>query len=270
MSSPQSISITISEATRLYLSQVTEDERPTYQQELGRFLRWYGRDRLLHEVTPPQVDDYVQEVQKVGGDFQSRLLPLRNFLTYAREKGYTSTNLATVIKVKKASPRKLDRAPGERQEGDVHYISAEGHRQLEEEVSRLRALRPEVASELRAAAADKDMRENAPYDAAKEKQGKIEARIRELEAALKKTVVMNGGPLSAAKVQQGHRVVLRDLATGEEVHYTLVSPHEVDLMAGRISFASPMGKALLERSVGDRVEVTAPQGVLHYQVLGVE
>ncbi len=263
-------SITISEATRLFISQVTEDVRPTYQQELSRFLRWYGRDRLLHEVPPPQVDDYVQEVQKTGGDYQSRLLPLKNFLAYAKEKGYTSANLATVIKVKKALSRKAAAFLNQRQEGDIHYISAEGYQQLEEEVSRLKAMRPQLANELRAAAADKDMRENAPYDAAKEKQGKIEARIRELEAALQKTVVMNGGPLSAARVQQGHRVVLRDLITGEEVHYTLVSPHEIDLIAGKISFASPMGRALLERSVGDRVEVSAPQGVLHYQVLAVE
>lgn len=263
-------SITISEATRHFVSQVGEDERPLYQQELGRFLRWYGRDRLLHEVTPPQVDDYVQEVQKTGADCQSRLLPLKSFLAYAKEKGYTLTNLATVIKIKKGSPRKAEASSNDRLEGGLHYISPEGYRQLEDEVTRLKAMRPQIANELRAAAADKDMRENAPYDAAKEKQGNIEARIRELESALNDTVVMNGGPVSAARVQQGHRVVLRDIVTGEEVHYTLVSPHEVDLMAGRISFASPMGRALLERAVGERVEVAAPQGTLYYQILGVE
>jgi len=268
MIKPQDVSI--SEATRVFISQVAEDERPGYQQELGRFLRWYGRDRLLNEVTPPQVDDYVQEVQKSGGDYQARLLPLRNFLAFAKEKGYTSANLATVIKAKKNASRKLEAAFNGPQQGNLNYISPEGYQQLQEEVLRLKALRPDIASELRHAAADKDMRENAPYDAVKEKQGKVEARIRELEAALKKATIMTSAPESAAKVQHGHRVVLRDLSTGEEVYYTLVNPREVDLMAGKISFASPMGKALLDKAVGDRVEVSAPQGVLHYQVLGVE
>ncbi|MDP2727548.1 MAG: transcription elongation factor GreA [Dehalococcoidia bacterium] len=263
-------SITLSEATRLFISQMSEEERPTYQQELGRFLRWYGRDRRLQEVTPPQVDDYIQETQKAGGDYQSRLLPLRSFLAFAKEKGYTSTNLATIIKVKKSASRKVEGIVSGRPEQDVHYMSSEGHQRLQEELQVLKAKRPELANELHIAAADKDMRENAPYDAVKEKQGKIEARIRELEGAMKKVVVRDGRPASTARVQQGHRVMLRDLTTGEEVHYTLVSPREVDLMAGRISFASPMGRALLDKAVGDRVEVTAPQGALHYQVLAVE
>ncbi|MDP2663814.1 MAG: transcription elongation factor GreA, partial [Dehalococcoidia bacterium] len=224
----------------------------------------------LHDVTPPQVDDYVQEVQRTGGD-QSRLLPLRTFLAYAKDSGYTSSNLATVIKVKKATGRKGESVQsGSRKSEGVHFISPEGYKQMQEELEALKARRPEMAMELRSAAADKDMRENAPYDAAKEKQGKIEARIRELEEAVKKTQIMDGGPLSAARVQQGHRVVLRDLVTGEEVRYTLVNAREVDLIAGKISYGSPMGKALMERAVGDRVEVVAPQGVLHYQILHVE
>lgn len=263
-------SIHLSEATRLFLSQVEEEKRPTYQQELGRFLRWYGRDRLLKEVTPPQVDAYVEEVQKSGGDYLARLLPLRGFLTFAKAKGYTSTNLAAVIKVKKMPLRKgeavLSRKGGEA----IHHMTPGGYQRLQEELEALKAQRPHIAHELRIAAADKDMRENAPYDAVKEKQGKIEARIRELEAALKTAVVADGGPTTAALVQPGHRVVLRDLVTGEEVHYTLVNPREVDLMAGKISFASPMGKALLDKAVGDRVEVSAPQGALHYQVLAIE
>ncbi|MDO8692051.1 MAG: transcription elongation factor GreA [Dehalococcoidia bacterium] len=263
-------SITLSEATRQFISQMADEERPVFQQELSRFLRWYGRDRLIQDVTPPQVDDYVQEVQRTGGD-QSRLLPLRTFLAYARDNGYTSSNLATVIKVKKTTTRKGGSAQsGSRKSEDVLFISPEGYQNLQEELETLKARRPKMAMELRTAAADKDMRENAPYDAAKEKQGKMEARIRELEAVVKKTQIMNSGPLTAARVQQGHKVVLRDLVTGEEVRYTLVNPREVDLMAGKISYGSPMGKALIERAVGDRVEVVAPQGVLHYQILHVE
>lgn len=262
-------SMTLSEATRLFLSQVEEEERPAYQQELGRFLRWYGRDRLLQEVTPPQVDAYVQDVQKSGGDYLARLLPLRGFLTFAREKGYTPTNLATVIKVKKTAPGKSGSVVSGKTEQAIRYMTPQGYQRLQQELEALKAQRPDLAHELRIAAADKDMRENAPYDAVKEKQGNIEARIRELEQALK-TAAVEGGPTLVARVQPGHRVVLRDLVTGEEIHYTLVNPREVDLMAGKISFASPMGKALLDKAPGDRVEVSAPQGVLLYQILAVE
>ncbi|MSQ15764.1 MAG: transcription elongation factor GreA, partial [Dehalococcoidia bacterium] len=119
---------------------------------------------------------------------------------------------------------------------------------------------------LRLAMADKDFRENAPLDAAREHQGMVEARIRELEAIFRRAQVAdsNGGDSSRAGV--GSTLVITDMDTNEAMKYTLVHPNEVNLAVGKISVVSPTGKSLLDRSVLDVVEVVAPSGVLKYRI----
>jgi transcription elongation factor GreA len=128
-----------------------------------------------------------------------------------------------------------------------------------------------VAEELRLAMADKDFRENAPLDAARERQGLLEARIRELEATLKQAVIIADASLrSNARVGVGSAVLLRNLKSGVELRYVLVSPSEVNPAEGKISIASPVGKALIERSAGEEVEVAAPAGKIRFRIESVE
>jgi transcription elongation factor GreA len=265
MSDPE---ITLFAAVQTFLGQLGGAERPSYQQELARFLRWYGRDRSLREVTAPQIDAYVEETQRTGGDYTARLQPLRDFLVFARKQGYTATSLASVIKMKRPAARKADRQLAG--SATTHHITREGYERLQEELAHLKAQRPKLAQELRSAAADKDFRENAPYDAAKEKQGKVEARIRELEAVLKSAAIIEDKKVSVARVEQGHRLTLLDINAGEEVQFTLVNPREVDLKNGKISVDSPTGKALLGRGEGDEVEVAAPAGTVRYKIIKIQ
>jgi transcription elongation factor GreA len=129
-----------------------------------------------------------------------------------------------------------------------------------------------IAEALHLAMADKDFRENAPLDAARDQQAHLEARIRELEAILKRVEVMEEGGVApdTTRVQLGKVVVVHDIEAGEDLRFTLVHSHEANLALGKLSIASPLGKAVVERSTGDEVEVTAPGGVQRYRIAAVE
>ena len=187
------------------------------------------------------------------------------FLAFARKQGFTATNLATHLRLRKtAAP-----AVGGGVIREVQ-LTADGHAALVAELKNLRAQRPRVADELRLAMADKDFRENAPLDAAREHQAYLEARIREIEATLKNAIIVTGVPQSDARVGVGSAVLLRNLKSGAEVRYILVSPSEVNPAEGKISFASPVGRALMERGAGEEVDVKAPAGTLRFRIESVE
>ena len=140
------------------------------------------------------------------------------------------------------------------------------------ELEALKAERIDVVEEIRKAAATKDFSENAPLDAAREKQGQVETRIKILESTLEGAVLLeelkaNGG--NSSRIAIGSRVVLRHAQTKREVSYLLVEPQEADPSAGKLSVASPVGKAVLERTVGDEVEVATPGGAVQYVVAKV-
>jgi len=123
---------------------------------------------------------------------------------------------------------------------------------------------------MRRAAADKDFRENAPLDAAREERGQLEGRIRELEETLKLATIIDEKQEVALRASIGDSILLRNVATGEEVCYMIVSPREADPTKDRISSASPIGKAALGRSRGEIIEVVAPAGKLRYQIKQIE
>jgi transcription elongation factor GreA len=98
----------------------------------------------------------------------------------------------------------------------------------------------------------------------------VEGRIKELEEAIKAASIIENRTEPAAKSGVGDNILLKDLNSGEELRYMIVDPREVDPLKGKISIASPMGKALIGKSAGDTVEITAPAGKLRYQITGIE
>ena len=150
------------------------------------------------------------------------------------------------------------------------FLTQQGYAEVEAELAVLQSKSSQVIDEMRRAAADKDFRENAPLDAAKEQRGYLEGRIKELRELLNSAVVTDREPKVTRSVSVGDSIVLLDLTSGEEMHYTIVSPEEVDPTRGRISMVSPIGKAIIGKSQGEVVEVTAPVGKLNYQIKVVE
>ncbi|NBU83836.1 MAG: transcription elongation factor GreA [Sphingomonadaceae bacterium] len=145
----------------------------------------------------------------------------------------------------------------------------EGFRKLEAELQRLKEERPLIVDAIEEARAHGDLSENAEYHAAKERQGQVEANIAHIDDQLARAQIIDPKSLSGNKVMFGATVTLLD-EDDKQIRYQIVGQVEADAKAGRISYNSPLGKALIGRSVDDEIEVTVPSGDKYYQVAKVE
>jgi transcription elongation factor GreA len=153
---------------------------------------------------------------------------------------------------------------------DAQYFTQAGLDKLREEVNELKTSgRKRIAQAIAEAREKGDLRENAEYDAAKHAQGLHEAEIARLEAILANARLIDESTLDTSKALITATVTIKNLSTGKEMKYSLVSPKESDFKSGRISVDSPVGKALLGKSVGDTVEVIVPAGKMQLQVLEI-
>ena len=147
---------------------------------------------------------------------------------------------------------------------------AEGHRKLSDQVRHLKQVeRPAIVQAIEDARAHGDLSENAEYHAAKERQGHVEATIADIEDQLARALVFDPSSLSGNKVVFGATVTLVD-EDEKKVKYQLVGQVEADAKDGRISYNSPLGRALIGREKGDEVEVSTPSGDRYYEIAKVE
>jgi len=152
---------------------------------------------------------------------------------------------------------------------DKMPMLVEGQRMLSEDLIRLKAERPEVIDAIEEARAHGDLSENAEYHAAKERQGQIEAMIGDIESKLSRAMVIDPATLSGDRIVFGATVTLLD-DNEKPVRYQIVGETEADAKSGRISYNSPLGRALIGRKLGEDIEVTVPSGDRYYQVSKIE
>jgi len=258
--------VNLADALNHYLSHNAARSNTYAPQDLYRFGRWVGWERSVAELTPSEVARYGEEMSTPGADFQVHLASVKEFLTFLKRNGMVDHSLAPHIRLSKGTKTALAKT---QTEAEPIPMTARGHQVLSEELRVLKGQRGSVAETIRLAAADKDFSENAPLDAAREHQGKVEARIRELEELLRRAVISDGEMASKAGVARvGSTVVLQDLS-GKELRYLLVDSSEADPVNGKISVVSPVGKAIVGHRPGDELEVSAPKGVLRYRVITV-
>ncbi|MGZ3939972.1 MAG: transcription elongation factor GreA [Flavisolibacter sp.] len=149
----------------------------------------------------------------------------------------------------------------------IQYVTKETLEQMKAELQQMKSVHRPAASRAIAEAREKgDLKENAEYDAAKEAQGMLEAKIAALEGQVASARIVDETTIDTSKVSILTKVKLTNLITKKEVTYQIVSEKEADLKAGKISVTSPIGKGLLGKQVGDVAEVTAPAGVLKFKV----
>lgn len=150
-------------------------------------------------------------------------------------------------------------------------LTYDGLKKLEDELENLKVVRrKEVAAKIKEARGQGDLSENAEYDAAKEEQAEIEARIITIEKMLRNAEVIDEEEISTGHVNIGNKVKLYDEEFEEEIEYTIVGSAEADPSSGKISNESPLGMALLGHAIGDNVDVDAPDGVLKFKVLDIQ
>ncbi|MEW6377013.1 MAG: transcription elongation factor GreA [Thermodesulfobacteriota bacterium] len=149
-------------------------------------------------------------------------------------------------------------------------ITRNGYNQLHKELENLKkTVRPQVIKAIEEARAHGDLSENAEYVAAKERQSFVEKKIREIEQKLANSEIMDTLPSSNGRVGFGSVVTLENLDNGGEVTYQIVGPDESDIASGKISIASPLGKALIGKEVNEEVTVQTPGGTKKYTILEI-
>ncbi len=149
-------------------------------------------------------------------------------------------------------------------------ISVQGYQKLEQELERLKKERPVVIQAIKEAREEGDLKENAGYDAARERQGFLEARINYIESKLPTFNVVDLNTLSSNKVIFGATVKVVDIETDEEREFTLLGPDEADFANGSISISSPVGRALLGHEEGEEITIDIPKGRVTYEILSIE
>ncbi|MDI9408665.1 MAG: transcription elongation factor GreA [Candidatus Pacebacteria bacterium] len=150
-------------------------------------------------------------------------------------------------------------------------MTANGYKRLEDELRNLRSVeRPAVIRAISEARDHGDLSENAEYHAARERQSFIEGRVMELEDQISRAEVIDVSKLSGDTIKFGATVILEDEDSGTEQKYQLVGAAESDIKSGLLSITAPLARALIGKSVGDTVEVTAPRGAKSYEIVSVE
>ena len=148
-------------------------------------------------------------------------------------------------------------------------ITRAGYERLVEELQRLKEERPRISQAIGVAREHGDLRENAEYHAAKDRQGIVEARIAQLEEVVGTAEIIDPAALSGDKVAFGARVTVIDGETGQRSAYIIVGEHESDATRGHISLKSPIARALMTKTVGSVVEVTTPRGDRELEIIEV-
>ena len=262
--------VTFRDVLQLYVGSLKkQNDRAPAQQELLKFVNWFGVGRAISDVRPPEVGQYGEQMLGGAGRGQAadRVQEIKKFLSFAKRKGLIEESLAQHVRAPKTGTRA-------RKDSVLHRrktveLTAEGHKRLVEELARLKGERGPLAAQIRQAAADKDVRENVPLEAAREQLGHVESRIAEIDGTLNAAVVVNRTGGSGKPVAVGSKVSLKDLGTGRDVRYTLVSAYEADPLNRKISDVSPVGRALVDRVSGQEIEVDTPGGKLRYRILRV-
>lgn len=152
----------------------------------------------------------------------------------------------------------------------IAYYTEEGLQKLKDELHQLRTVERQSVIRQIAEARDKgDLSENAEYDAAKEAQGLLELKIAKLEEIVSNARIVDSAQLDTSKVSILTTVKIKNLKNNAEMKYTLVAENEADFKAGKISIDSPIGKGLVGKKVGDKVEVTVPAGIIPFQIMEI-
>jgi len=154
--------------------------------------------------------------------------------------------------------------------GKVAYITQEGLNKLKDELDRLMNVeRPSISRQIGEAIEKGDISENAEYDAAKDAQGMLEAKIAVLRDKIANARIIDESKIDTSCVQILNKVTIKNIKSNSTMKYTIVSEHEADLKSGKISIETPIAKGLIGKKVGDVVEIKVPSGIIPFEIIDI-
>jgi transcription elongation factor GreA len=254
----------LGEALSQYVATLSAKGQQVGLHELNRFVSWCGRDREADDIMPSEVASFGEVVAKKGYS-RERVAPIKAFLTYLKKNGTTHLGLASHLRLPKM--KKSQWASNDMGAAVSVELTPKGYANLQARRDTLLEDRITIIADIKRAMEDKDFRENAPLDAAKEKQSQTESSLRDVLNTLENAVIrQSGSTTSPAQVKRGHTVIIREMSSGKDKKYTLVDSSEADPSKGKISHTSPVGQALQGKSAGEEVQISVPLGTFNYRI----
>ncbi len=154
--------------------------------------------------------------------------------------------------------------------GKVTFITQEGLNRLKKELEHLMNVeRPSISKQIGEAIEKGDISENAEYDAAKDAQGMLEAKIAQLRGKIANARIIDESKIDTSSVQILNKVTIKNKKNNATMQYTIVSEHEADLKSGKISIETPIAQGLLGKKVGDSVEIQVPSGIIPFEIINI-
>jgi len=276
---------TLIKSVNLYTNRMRKSRKETIKNDLSSFIQWltislenksYDKNSNLENINlniiePFFIEQYVKitNLKHSNQNASKKLTVARDYLNYIHTEGFTESNLGNHIRNKKGRRSGSVSLKSKVHEGDLVEISKEYHDSLEKELNVKYKEREDVVVDINKAAADKDFRENAPLEAAREKQGLIESQIKTIEETLRKSVIFNTKRSNKKNkiAQIGSKVTLEK--ENKRTKINLVASPEADVNLSKISLESPLGKALLGKGENDHVTISAPAGEIKYKIVKV-
>lgn len=152
----------------------------------------------------------------------------------------------------------------------INYVTEAGLKKMKEELSQLESVeRPKVINQIAEARDKGDLSENAEYDAAKEAQGHLEAKIAKLKTLIANSRILDESKIDTSQVQILNTVTIRNVKNNAQMTYTIVPETEADIKKGKLSISTPIAKGLLGKKVGESVDIKVPQGVMTFEIIKI-
>lgn len=239
-----------------------KDRKNAAQSEIGRFVRHIGGDRDIKSIIPSEISEYSEDfIRRTAQPDPEKLKSVKKFLAYLALNNFTEINLAQHLRLRRSRRTKMLKNTTDKKVN----LTQSGYNDMTKQLGQLQKERIKLTGDIERAAADGDVRENAPLEAARESQGMVMSKIREIESTLKLAEIIDNKS-DKNRVQVGSKVLLVQSDSKTEIEYLLVEPREASPLQKKISIGSPVGEAILGRRVGDEVSVSTPNGQITYKV----
>ena len=258
--------LSLNQAFQTYVRQMPQDSKKAAQPEIAKFVRWIGAERLVDSIIPSEIGEYneIFGAKTATRDATERLSTVKLFLTFLKKKEHIKVNLAQHLRLRKS--RTSGKAIVLENPTRSVRLTLNGYNEMTKQLATLQEERVHLVEDIQRAAADGDVRENAPLEAAREAQGMTIGKIMELEATLKVAVILDAKGQDDTRVHIGSKIELTEISSDKTVKYQLVEPNEANPLASKISIVSPVGSAILGHKLGDEVKVKTPRGEQVYKI----
>ena len=259
--------LSLNKAFQTYVRQMPQETKKAAQPEIAKFVRWLGGERLISSIVPSEIGEYneIFGAKTATRDATERLSAVKLFLTFLKKKEHIDINLAQHLRLRKSrvTASKLLASPNQTRS---IRLTQSGYNEMKKQLTQLQSERVRIVEDIQRAAADGDVRENAPLEAAREAQGMAVGKIQEIEATLKVAVIIDAKNEDRDRVHIGSKFEITDTTSSKVFKYQLVEPNEANPLASKISILSPVGSAILGKNLGAEIKVKTPRGEQVYKI----